>query len=281
MNVEQLEPRQVLSGTPIPNDRFEDNDRPVTVRAAPVAGVNSPHLGEITGTRQFTGLTLNDTADFYRFRIVATGDVNDHIRINFRGDRGDLDLALIGGGGAAVLATSNQASTTAADVERISLEGRTPGWYFIRVTGKNGALSRAYRMTIQAPVLNPNEDAFEQNDTLAQVDARVEGQANSPNLGLIAGVRTLNLKLNDSFDIFRFRLTGAQSSSAFVRVTSTTPMDMVLFNSAGQSIRSSEAYLGQFSINLSGLGEGAYYVQVTHYALGTPGAFNYALDWAN
>lgn len=272
--MEILESRQLLDGSIAP-DRFENNDTPAVVRQSPVAGVNSPNLGRISGQNVYRNLTLEDGADFYRFRLLAPGESTHFARINFGNTRGNLDLKLVGPGGAAVLAQS----IGNRGIERISLDGFSPGWYFIKVEGKNGATSPTYRLTLNTPAANPNDDLYENNDTLEQVMAKAAGQ-NSPNLGVISANRTLgNLKLNDTFDIFKFRFNFAPSTISFVRVNSTTPLDMVLFNAQGQSVRSSEAYLGQNSISLAGLPLGDYYVQVSHYALGTPGTFNYSLTW--
>ena len=160
--------------------------------------------------------------------------------------------------------------------------------YFAKIEGKNGQTNAVYRMTFQLPTAPPPpppppvDDAYEDNDTRPQVGARTPDAAGSPNLGNFAARTVSNLILNDTYDIFRFTVTsgmGPLSSSAFVRVNSSSSLDMVLFNSAGQPIRSSEAYLGQNSISLAGLGNDNYFVQVTHYALGAEGPFNYSLTF--
>ena len=276
--LEALESRQLLSGAP--DDRFEDNDLPRTVVRAAEGATNSPNLGLINGQVVLRSLALCDSADVYRIRFNSAGTSANFVRINFNGARGDLDLQLLGASGTRVLSTSARVGGP----ETISLQGLPAAAYFIRVVGKNGATNPNYTLTINAAgvVTNPNEDAYEDNDTLDQASAATPGAPNSPNLGAINASRVLSgLKLNDSYDIFKFSIasTVGAATPKFIRLDSTAPLNLVLFSSTGQSLRSAAAYLGQRSIDLTGLNAGEYFIQVTHYALGTAGSFNYALNF--
>lgn len=268
-----LEPRQLLAGSPLPDDRFEENDTRQVTAARPEAGPNSPNLGLISGTRQILNLALADVQDVYRIRLVAPGTSANFARINFTAVNGDLDLRLLGPAGR-VLRVSNGTGP----MERISLDGLGAGVYYLRINGKNGAMNK-YRINLNLPSLPPpNEDAYEDNDTINQVAARTEG-VNSPNLGAISDRTIAGLKLTDRYDIFRFSTSGVGAAQSFVKVDTRSPLNMVLFNSQGQSVRSSEAYQGVFQISLANLPADTYYVQVTHYALDTAGTFNYALQF--
>jgi hypothetical protein len=51
------------------------------------------------------------------------------------------------------------------------------------------------------------------------VDARIAGEATSPNLGVITGIRTLNnLALQDTEDWFKFQTAGVGTSAHSVRI---------------------------------------------------------------
>jgi hypothetical protein len=277
--LEALESRQLLSGAP--DDRFEDNDLPRTVVRAAEGATNSPNLGAVSGQRVIRTLALCDAADVFRIRLTSAGVAGNFIRINFNNARGNLDLQLLGASGTRILASSLNNSGP----ETISLDGRAAATYFIRVLGKNGATNPNYTLTINAPtgvIVNPNEDAYENNDTLEQASAGAPGAANSPNLGAISAARSIsNLKLSDTYDIFKFSIasTVGATTPKFVRIDTAAPLNLVLYNSAGQSIRNAAAYLGQFSIDMTGLAAGEYFVQVTHFALGTAGTYNYGLTF--
>ena len=180
--MECLESRQLLDAA-ILADRFEHNDTASQTKLAPVAAQNSPNLGPVSGQKVYRNLTLEDNADFFRFRLLAPGEAGHFARINFGNAKGNLDLKLIGPGGAAVIASSLGNTGT----ERISLDGLSPGWYFVKVEGKNGAQSPVYRLTLNTPTPDPNDDLLENNDTLARVMAKAPGQ-NSPNIGVISAM---------------------------------------------------------------------------------------------
>ena len=260
-----------------PDDRFENNDMPRQVVQRVEAATNSPNLGTITGQRIVRQLALVDSADYFRFRTAAVSTSANFLRLNFGNANGNLDLKLVGAGGKTVLRQSIGNTGT----ETINLNGLAAGIYFVKVEGKNGQTNAVYRLTFQlptAPPPPPMDDAYEDNDTREQVALRAPGE-NSPHLGNFSSRTVSGLILNDTYDIYRFTATNSFGSGAFIRINSTASLDMVLFNSANQPVRSSEAYLGQNTINLSGLLNDNYYLQVTHYALGTEGPFNYTLTF--
>lgn len=263
-----------------PDDAYENNDLPRQVVQRVEAAANSPSLGTIQGQRIIRQLALVDGADYYRFRTAAASTSSNFVRLNFGNANGNLDLKLVGAGGKAVLRQSIGNTGT----ETINLNGLAAGIYFIKVEGKNGQTNSVYRLTFQLPTPPPPpppppaDDLYEDNDSLVQVGNRAAG-TNSPNLGNYTARTISNLTLNDSYDVFRFKVNSTLGSGAFVRVNTTASLDMVLFNSSGRPIRSSEAYLGQNTISFSGLVTDTYYLQITHYALGSTGPFNYSLTF--
>lgn len=270
--LEALESRRLLDAV---DDRYEDNDTAGAANRAVQAAPNSPNLGPIQGTKQIKQLKLVDASDYYKIRLTTTGTSADFAKINFNRANGDLDVRLYGANGKRLL-RSSQGTT---GVEQVSLQGLAAGAYYFRVYGKNGATNPIYRLTINGPTpvtQQPGDDAYEDNDTIEQVAARQPGPQ-SPNLGQITTQTISNLKLADGYDIFRFTVTSTLGPTAFVHITSADPLDMVLFNSAGQPVRSAEAYQGQYTISFDNLIPDSYSLQITHYALNTPGTFNYSL----
>src|SRR5436305_1978748 len=68
-------------------------------------------------------------------------------------------------------------------------------------------------------LLMAGDDIFEENDTKAIVDARVAGEVNSPNVGVVTGSRTLNnLALQDSADWYKFQTAGVGTPVDSVRI---------------------------------------------------------------
>lgn len=275
--MEALEQRLALSTTP--DDRFEPNHPPAEVINAPEGVAASPNLGVISGQRTIRNLASCGNVDLFRIRLQGAGTSTNFARINFNQSLGDLDLQLMNANGRRVLRASN----TTSSPERISFEGLAAGTYMLRIKGKNGATNPNYRLTINAPSAsnnNPTDDNYENNDSLADASAATAGAANSPNLGPVTATRTISsLKLADTYDVFKFSITSTVGASTpkFVRIDSTSPLNMVLFNAAGTSIRSASAYLGQNSVDLTELDAGEYFVQITHYAL-TAGTYNYNLN---
>lgn len=124
--------------TIVPNDdSFEDNDRQ---RAA-------SNLGKVSGLRTITDLQLADAADWFRFTTTARGKANDFVSIEFDNSQGNLDLYLYDNCGNVL-----RRSTSAADLEQISLRNRSAGTYYIAVVG---ATNPNYTLTI-ATQTSPN-----------------------------------------------------------------------------------------------------------------------------
>lgn len=277
--LDALEARLALNGAP--DDRFENNDFPRDVVNRPAGVVASPNLGPVAGLRFVRNLKLLDRSDFFRIELQGTGTAEHLIRLNFNNANGNLDVQLRTVAGNRLV----RQSVGNTNAEIISLSGVAPGSYLIRVLGKAGATNPAYALRLQTPPQPPppppppvDEDVFEGNDSREEVAARPAGVPNSPNLGFVTSTRTLSgLKLGDTYDVFRFELTGAAGSTRNVVLTTGSPLNLVLFNASGQTVDSASAYLGQDRIDLTNLAPGAYFIQVAHYAL-TPGVYDYSLS---
>lgn len=277
MALESLEPRALLAAGPVIDDRFEPNNKPRVVVRAPEGVASSPNIGLVQNNKSVTNLKLMDRTDYYRVRFSGPGSLGDFVRISFLNRRGNLDLRLMSANGRNIVAES----VTDKNVERIDLIGVPAGVYYIAVSGHAAATHNAsYRLFINPPARQAPDDGLEGsgNDTIAQTLAQAEGAANSSNLGTVTAGKTLpTLKLNDTWDVYRFVLPA--NAPAFVHIDSKTPLDMILTDRDGNILKSAEAYQGQDSISFDGLAAGEYFVHVSHYALGEPGSFAYALNF--
>ena len=135
---------------PINPDPYEPNNQLSDLDARTVGGPNSPVLGPCGPLKTLPGLTIHASGneDFFRFYLPATGANGDEVRIDFPNSLGNLELALLNAAGS-VLAVSS----TTSSFEKISLNGRPAGWYYVRVYGIPGATSPGYALSI-----NPSQN---------------------------------------------------------------------------------------------------------------------------
>lgn len=313
--LESLEQRSLLSGSmgPRPDDRFEPNDTAAQVIAAPEGVAGSSNLGAFEGHAEHRALRLVDRRDMFRIVLNAEGEAGDGVRIKFNTKQGNLDMRLFNAAGQTVGKSMSNTNN-----ESISLEGREAGEYFIQIIGRKNATNSNYRLWIDVepkqvdngdddggtdgggddgtpdqgsgdgaggggnlgqPTLL-DDDYENDNDSIAQVRALATG-GTSANFGLINQSFSLNsLKLSDHVDYYRFELSADRAAHACVRVASLEPLNMILFNSAGQSIALADAYNGVDTIGFTNLAAGEYFLQVSHYALDNPVNVDYALTFS-
>ncbi|BBO22551.1 MAG: pre-peptidase C-terminal domain-containing protein [Fimbriimonadaceae bacterium] len=115
------------------------------------------------------------------------------------------------------------------------------------------------------PVPATVDDAYENNDSRAQVDALPEGAPNSANLGLVLTPKVIHdLSMNDD-DWFKLRLHASEEGD-YIRIASgylrTGNLNLQLLNAAGSVIQTSTNSHNVETINLRGLPAGTYYVRV-------------------
>ena len=101
------------------------------------------------------------------------------------------------------------------------------------------------------------EDAYEPNNSKAQVDAATAGAANSPNLGVVGQVTTIaNLAMmDDSEDWFRFQTTATGGRNDYVRIMFTNAqgnLNLDLLDSQGNLLRRSQALSDNELVSLEG-----------------------------
>lgn len=230
------------------DDAAENND---TLRTA-------TELGRLSGANVYSGLSLIDQNDWYRFTTSLKGTAADSVSISFNNAKGNLDLQLYSVSGQLL-----KSSTGDGNTETISLSGRPAGTYYIRVYGKAGAINPEYTLTVNAPVV-PVEDQFEQNDT----------RGTASNLGTMVSAATISdLALLDAHDWYRFSTTTAGTAGNSVGISFLNAkgnLDLELYNAAGTKIGSSLGSGNSELISLAGRAAGTYYVHV----LGKYGAKN-------
>mgnify|MGYP002852551462 FL=1 len=133
-------------------DTYEPNGDLDNVRNIAAGSPNSPNLGPCNPKRTLVNLTLHETGDedYFRFYSNETGGMADFVRIDFDNSHGNIDLELLDDNGTLI-----DESRTSRDYERISLFEKPEGWYYARVTGRNGDTNDGYRLSINPPANQP------------------------------------------------------------------------------------------------------------------------------
>jgi hypothetical protein len=156
----------------------------------------------------------------------------------------------------------------------INLTGVPDGNYWLEgVIDPNFQLLEAneFNNTTRVPVAignppNAQPDPYEPNNSIAEVDSKTEGGANSPNLGLITSThRITNLSATDAADWFKFRIS-RPGDGAYVLMESPWlrqgNLDLEIYNSQGSMVkRAAQTYNYEY-ISLKGLAGGTYYAKV-------------------
>ena len=106
------------AGPVVADDVYEDND--TKSKAA--------FLGAINGSRDFSDLTMNDSADWYKFDLTEKAGVESLIRLTSTDDAAKLSLYIYGPDGAL-------AGFAADGRDGVSMAGFRKGEYHIRVAG--------------------------------------------------------------------------------------------------------------------------------------------------
>lgn len=227
---------------PVIDDRFENND----------SHAQAYDLGQPTGTWWAQGLTLGDTADWFKFRQQGFGTAAHFVSAVFEHARGDLNLEVYRETSPGVLTLVGASRGTVND-ERVSLEGVPPGsTIYVKVVGAAGAFNPDYALVIQPG----QDDPYEDNDSLGHPAL----------LGTLTEPTTLaGLQLLDAADYFQFTMTGFGDYLDTIRVNQRAPLfdslEALLFDSSGRLVRSDTGLTPL--VDLEGLPPGTYVAKVS------------------
>ncbi|MDA1055053.1 MAG: proprotein convertase P-domain-containing protein, partial [Planctomycetota bacterium] len=111
------------------------------------------------------------------------------------------------------------------------------------------------------------EDAYEQNDSKAEVDAAASGAVNSPNLGTVGEVTVISdlAMMEDSEDWFRFDTATTGVRGDYVRILfdhSEGNLNLEVLDDSGTVIRRSQTVSDNERVSFQGLPAGTYYARV-------------------
>ncbi|HQX52572.1 MAG TPA: hypothetical protein PLR25_21810, partial [Planctomycetaceae bacterium] len=134
------------------------------------------------------------------------------------------------------------------------------------------------------------DDPYEDNDTKIIVDGKTAGATNSPNFGLVGGLKTIdNLMVNDAADWYRFQTSAASTNEHAVQLAfdkSWGDIDLYVYRSDGTTLVGSSthySYNGNGAleiVSLNGESSGIFYARVigkSTAANNPPGIANYSL----
>lgn len=116
-------------------DLYENNDTKAITDARTEGAVNSPNLGLINAHKMIPELSMDDTDDYYKFRIHGTGGAGDYVRIESPYHSGqNINLYLLDSTGATLASV-----TSTSAIKQISLLNRPAGTYYVRCQRNTGA----------------------------------------------------------------------------------------------------------------------------------------------
>ena len=270
------------------DDPYEDNDSKLQVDAKTAGAPNSPNLGVLTATRTINNLVIDDAADWYKFQTQGVGTTANSITVSYDVNAGDVDLYLYASDGTTLVRSATNSYYGNASPETISLAGVPSGVYYAKVVphAQNFGIAN-YTLQVAAPGAT-GDDPYEDNDSKLQVDAKAAGAPNSPNLGLLTDLETIqHLIMNDGADWYRFQTASVGTAANTVVIdflTAEGDLDLYLYGSDGITLirAATNSYYGNASpetISLSGLADGSYYIKVVPHDLKF-GIADYALQIA-
>lgn len=141
---------RIGAGPPPTPDPYEEDDTKAITDARAEGAANSPNLGTVNVAKTISGLSMEDSADWFRFRLNATGTSNDFIQIQSTQTTGDIDLRLCDTNGNVL-----SSATGTTNFEQISLSGRTAGYYYAKIERKGTTAIGSYRLTIDPSANRP------------------------------------------------------------------------------------------------------------------------------
>lgn len=229
-------------------DAYEENDSRNQVDGRTEGGFESPNLGYVTGNRVIDELNmLDDTEDWYRFRMIDHGAGRNNVSISFNHSQGDLDLAVYRADGTLV-----GTSYSVSNGESVSLKGEAPGIYYVKAYGYNGATNPAYTLKISAPN-GPRDGAGNDPSSAKTIKNGRRGGSQTitemVGFGDAADYYAINVSRGGHFDLDVSELSG--------------DLDIELVDFNGQTIASVSGASAMASGIAEDLEAGRYYIAVT------------------
>ncbi len=278
------------------DDSYEDNDTKIIVDGRPPGAANSPNFGPLTGVKTVAGLALEDKADWYKFQTGGVGTTDDYVQLTFDWHQGDVDLYVYRASGDTLVgADTGNNDYYGYNDARVSLRGELAGTFYVVVVANSTAAGNPpgiadYSLTISAPAV-AGDDPYEDNDTKAAVDDMTPGEAYSPSLGLVSGVRGISaLTLGDSADWYKFHTAEVGTADHYVRLTfdwHQGDVDLYVYSANGSTLVGADTgnndYYGynDAEVSMDGQPAGTYYVRVianSTAAGNPPGIAGYDLE---
>ncbi|MCL4788949.1 MAG: pre-peptidase C-terminal domain-containing protein, partial [Verrucomicrobia bacterium] len=217
-------------------------------------------LRTLTLPRTWDELSIHTTndVDWFEFTTTATGRSNHVVHIDFDPAQGDLDLELWSTNGIRLGSSEGVGS-----FEEVSLAGRAPGTYLVRVFGYAGATNPRYSLTVLPPedVIAP--DRLEPNNSFATATDLSQSYGVSRVEGLTIHNGAAGAA-DDDLDYFKFVIPAGVVPTAadFVSIDferGLSPLSVELYMQQGASWMKTDTAAGLTnSISLQGKNAGNY-----------------------
>lgn len=213
----------VTGSVTIATDAYENNDSKSQVDAKTAGATNSANLGELLNAKTINNLSMDDSADWFRFEMDGEGEAGDMVRINFNHAKGDLELVVYRADGV----TEVGRSTGATGTETVSLTGEAAGTYYVRVFGHNGDTNENYSLTVDPAA---SDSVFGGKKKIKFTDKH----GNDVDVSL-KGKGQGRIKLDSSGNLESVTLEGTNKKSklTIVSATMTEVHDIVITGQAG------------------------------------------------
>jgi len=201
-----------------------------------------------------TNLSIHNAGDidYYKITLTDMGTDASWVTASFSQITGKLDIALCNAAGETIR-TSHSGGSESENYRRLDLAGLTPGTYYVKVAGNDGAQA-AYSLY------------WNRTDYSSQID-----------LSSAVALTETNGTINAAKDVayYAFNLADAGTEANRILVNSADKLQVTLLNDRGQTIHITD----QGRINLSGLGSGDYYLKVQSDDILASGSAQYSISY--
>src|SRR4051812_26902211 len=238
-SLESLEARLALSWGSVP---------PSAISPAGAVSLTLNSQGDATGN---AAITANEV-DYYSFVAPSAGAY----RVSATPPASSLDTVLgVFSSTGARIAYNDDISSSNRD-SQVTVTLTAGNRYYFGVTNYTRTAGGSYTWGVDGPAVGLADDSFEENDSLSQASS----------LGTLTTQRTVsNLVMADAADWFSFTTAATGTSAQSVSISFLNAqgnLDLELYNSSGQVLRTSNTTGNSETISLSGLAAGTYDVRV-------------------